>query len=181
MKKFWVPMIIGIVFMMAPVMAIGASLTGSIQGFNCVTQGKVCPIGMEDPVIAAENVFVLLVDAAKGDYYFVPNVDRAILATAHQRTGQNRWDGEREDEIHQGNRSLCQGRQSGWKKVWDVNLEDKIYEDIFGGSLQSGKLIFLLYSMDIKTPGLHRGFFCTVHSAESRGHLRRCRILQPLF
>jgi len=25
-------------------------------------------------------VFVLLVDAAKGDYYFVPNVDRGILA-----------------------------------------------------------------------------------------------------
>ena len=56
------------------------AITGSIQGFNCVTQGKVCPIGKEDPVLADENVFVLLVDAAKADYYVIGNVDRAILA-----------------------------------------------------------------------------------------------------
>jgi hypothetical protein len=98
MKKFLVPMIIGIVFLMAPVMAIGASVTGSIQGFNCVTQGKVCPIGMEDPVIAAENVFVLLVDAAKGDYYFIPNVDRGILARHI-------------NEIHQGIRHNYKGEK----------------------------------------------------------------------
>ncbi len=55
MKKLWVPIIIGVVFMMAPMMATAASLTGSIQGLACVTQGKVCPIGMEDPVIAAQE------------------------------------------------------------------------------------------------------------------------------
>ena len=133
MKKFWVPMIIGIVFLMAPVMAIGASVTGSIQGFNCVTQGKVCPIGMEDPVIAAENVFVVLVDAAKGDYYFVPNVDRGILA--RHINEQVKVDGTVNAKMKsiKATRSLSKG-----KKVWDVNLEDKIYKDIFGGSLQSG-------------------------------------------
>jgi hypothetical protein len=133
MKKFWVPMIIGMVFMMAPVMAIGASLTGSIQGFNCVTQGKICPIGMEDPVIAAENVFVLLVDAAKGEYYFIPNVDRAILA--RHINEQVKVDG----TVNAKMKSIKATEISvKGKKVWSVDLEDKIYKDIWGGTLQSG-------------------------------------------
>lgn len=80
MKNFFAMMIVGVFFLMVPVFAIGASVSGSIQGFLCVTQGKICPIGQEDPVAAEENVFVLLVDASKGDYYFVPNVDRAVMA-----------------------------------------------------------------------------------------------------
>jgi hypothetical protein len=133
MKKFWVPMIIGIVFLMAPVMVSAASLTGSIQGFNCVTQGKVCPIGMEDPVIAAENVFVLLVDAAKGEYYFIPNVDRAILA--RHINEQVKVDG----TVNANMKSIKATEISvKGKKVWSIDLEDKIYKDIWGGSLQSG-------------------------------------------
>jgi hypothetical protein len=131
MKKFWVPMIIGIVFMMAPVMAIGASVTGSIQGFNCVTQGKVCPIGMEDPVIAAENVFVLLVDAAKGDYYFIPNVDRGILA--RHINEQVKVEGTVNAKMKSIKATAIYVKD---KKVWSLDLEDKIYQDIFGGSLQ---------------------------------------------
>ena len=131
MKKFWVPMIIGIVFMMVPVLAIGASITGSIQGFNCVTQGKVCPIGMEDPVIAAENVFVLLVDAAKGDYYFVPNVDRAILA--RHINEQVKIEGTVNAKMKSIKATAIYVKD---KKVWSLDLEDKIYQDIFGGSLQ---------------------------------------------
>ena len=133
MKKFWVPMIIGIVFLMAPVMAIGASVTGSIQGFSCVTQGKVCPIGMEDPMIAAENVFVLLVDAAKGDYYFVPNVDRGILARhINEQVTVNGTVNAKMKSIKASDITIK------GKKVWSVDLEDKIYKDIWGGSLQSG-------------------------------------------
>jgi hypothetical protein len=133
MKKFLVPMIIGIVFLMAPVMAIGASVTGSIQGFNCVTQGKVCPIGMEDPVIAAENVFVLLVDAAKGDYYFIPNVDRGILARhINEQVTVNGTVNAKMKSIKASDITIK------GKKVWSLDLEDKIYKDIFGGSLQSG-------------------------------------------
>jgi hypothetical protein len=130
MKKLLVPMIIGIVFMMAPVMAIGASITGSIQGFNCVTQGKVCPIGMEDPVIAAENVFVLLVDAAKGDYYFVPNVDRAVLARHINEEVKVEGTVNAKMKSIKAKEIFVKG-----KKVWSVDLEDKIYQDIFGGKL----------------------------------------------
>lgn len=133
MKKFWVPMIIGIVFMMAPVMAIGASLTGSIQGFNCVTQGKICPIGMEDPVIAAEQVFVLLVDAAKGEYYFVPNVDRGIMARHINETVKIEGTVNAKMKSIKATNIYVKG-----KKVWALDLQDKIYQDIFGGTLQSG-------------------------------------------
>jgi len=131
MKKFWALTIIGMVFMMAPVMAIGASTMGSVQGFNCVTQGKVCPIGMEDPVIAAENVFVLLVDAAKGEYYFVPNVDRAILA--RHINEQVKIDGNVNAKTMtiQASDIYTLDAKNSWRKVWSTNLEDSVYKDVF--------------------------------------------------
>lgn len=141
MKKLLLPMIIGVAFLFAPVLAIGANLasvTGSIQGFNCVTQGKVCPIGMEDPVIAAENVFVLLVDAAKGEYYFVPNVDRGIMARHINQ--QVRIDG----RVSQMGKSIrasdiyTQQPDRSWKKVWSTNWQDRIYDDIMGGNPLQG-------------------------------------------
>jgi len=127
MKKILVPMIIGVVFMLTPMLAIGASVTGSIQGFNCVTQGKVCPIGMEDPVIAAENVFVLLVDAAKGDYYFVPNVDRGILARHINQTVTITGTVNSKTKSIKASEIAVAG-----KKVWSVDLEDDIYKSILG-------------------------------------------------
>ena len=55
------------------------TVEGTVQGFTCVTAGKVCPVGKEDPMIASEKIFVILT-MEKGKYYFVPNVDRAVLA-----------------------------------------------------------------------------------------------------
>jgi uncharacterized protein YaiI (UPF0178 family) len=56
----------------------GASIEGSVQGFTCISQGKVCPVGQEDTLIATEKIFVVLTDAKK--YYFVLNIDRGIMA-----------------------------------------------------------------------------------------------------
>ena len=138
MRKVLAPMLVGIVLLLAPVLAIGASITGSIQGFNCVTQGKVCPIGMEDPVIAAENVFVLLVDAAKGDYYFLPNVDRGILA--RHINEQVKVDGTVNAKMKsiKATDIYTMDAKKAWKKVWSLDLEDKMYKDIMGSSMQSG-------------------------------------------
>jgi hypothetical protein len=135
MKKFWLPIIIGMVFMAAPVMAIGATLTGSVQGLACVTQGKVCPIGMEDPVIAAENVFVLLVDAAKGEYYFVPNVDRGIMA--RHINEQVKIDGaiNAKTKAIKASDMYTMNARNAWQKVWSVNLQDDIYKDIYGSTV----------------------------------------------
>ncbi len=127
MKKIFATMTIGVIFLMVPIFAIGATLTGSIQGFNCVTQGKICPIGMEDPVIAAENVFVLLIDAAKKEYYFVPNVDRAILARHINQEVKITGTVNSPMKSIKASEIFVAG-----KKVWSVDLEDAIYQDIFG-------------------------------------------------
>jgi len=73
-KLFWIIFLL----LLTPVMAFGASIEGTIQGYNCVLQGKTCPIGGEDPLVATEVTFVLL--TADNKYYFVPNVDRAVMA-----------------------------------------------------------------------------------------------------
>jgi hypothetical protein len=127
MRKSFKTIIIGILFLLVPVFAMAASVTGSIQGFNCVTQGKVCPIGKEDPVAAVENVFVLLVDAATGDYYFIPNVDRAVLAR-HLNT-QVTVDGTVDKKMKA---IKATDITSSGKKVWSQNMEDAIYKDIWG-------------------------------------------------
>jgi hypothetical protein len=62
-----------------PGWALAEIVEGTVQGFTCVTAGKVCPVGKEDPMVASEKIFVILA-MEKGKYYFVPNVDRAVLA-----------------------------------------------------------------------------------------------------
>lgn len=127
MKKAFVSLMVVGMLLMVPMMAIGASLTGSIQGFQCVTQGKVCPIGKEDPMAAVENVFVLLVDAAKGDYYFVPNVDRAVLARHINQEIKI------EGTVDKKMKSIkAKEIFLGGKKVWSADMEDEIYRDILG-------------------------------------------------
>ena len=129
MRKLFKTTIIGLLFLLVPVFAMAASLTGSIQGFNCVTQGKVCPIGKEDPVAAAENVFVLLVDASKDDYYFIPNVDRAVLAR-HLNT-QVKIDGTVDTKMKTIKATDITPVSSG-KKAWSASMQDEIYKDLWG-------------------------------------------------
>ncbi len=66
------------ILILAPVLAVAGQIEGTIEGFNCVLQGKVCPVGKEDSMAALEEVFVVL--AADEKVYCLPNVDRAILA-----------------------------------------------------------------------------------------------------
>ena len=85
MKKLFLVMFISavcVVFLSAPVLAKEqkTTLTGSIQGYNCVMQMKVCPVGEEASMAAIEDTLVLLVDAAKAEYYTIPNVDTKVLA-----------------------------------------------------------------------------------------------------
>ena len=127
MRKLFKTTIIGILFLLVPVFAMAASLTGSIQGFNCVTQGKVCPIGKEDPVAAAENIFVLLVDASTGDYYFIPNVDRAVLA--RRLNTQVTIDGTVDKKMKT---IKATDISASGKKVWSSSMQDEIYKDLWG-------------------------------------------------
>jgi len=78
MRKLFV--MICLLVLVTPVIAFGASgsIEGTIEGYNCVMQGKTCPIGSEDPLVLTEFTFVVLTPGNK--FYFVPNVDRALLA-----------------------------------------------------------------------------------------------------
>jgi hypothetical protein len=136
MRKLFKTTIIGVLFLLVPVFAMAASVAGSIQGFNCVTQGKVCPIGKEDPVAAAENVFVLLVDASKDDYYFIPNVDRAVLAR-HLNT-QVKIDGTVNKKMKSIKATDIFSVSSG-KKIWSNSMQDDIYKDIWGSGPDGSK------------------------------------------
>jgi len=128
MRK-WMPVMICVLVLM-PALAIGGSYEGSIQGFSCVTQGKVCPVGREDPIIAAEKVFVLFVKAGK--YYFIPNVDRAILARHLNQmvkvTG-----------IMSANFNSIQARElfvmdgGKWVKKWSQDWQDEVWDEITKG------------------------------------------------
>lgn len=138
MKKKWllVGMLLGA--LLIPTSLLAAEWTGSIQGFNCVTQGKVCPVGKEDPMAAVESVFVLYMDK-DGSFYFLPNVDRAVLVRHLNTT--IRIVGDMNDKykaIHV--KEIYARAGDKWRKTWSADLLDEIYEDIMGGHpLKRGK------------------------------------------
>jgi len=128
MRK-WMPIVICVLVLM-PALAIGATYEGSIQGFSCVTQGKVCPVGKEDPMIAAERVFVLHVKA--GTYYFLPNIDRAILA--RHLNQMVKVDGMMSAQFNSVKANELFVMEDGkWKKVWSQDWQDDIYKEITAG------------------------------------------------
>ncbi len=79
MKKDFVVLALALALAAVHGWALAGTVEGTVQGFTCITAGKVCPVGKEDPVIATEKIFVILTKE-NGKYYFVPNVDRAVLA-----------------------------------------------------------------------------------------------------
>lgn len=130
MKRTWLPLVLVMLFVLIPAIAIGASFTGSIQGFNCVTQGKTCPVGKEDPVIAAESVFVLLTEGGNNVFYFVPNLDRAIMARHINESVK--IEGTMTKNLNSITATELYVMTNGkWRKTWDVKLQDDIFKDLY--------------------------------------------------
>jgi len=77
-----------VVFLSVPVFAdYGESkvaLIGSIQGLTCIYMMEVCPIGMEDPMLAKEDTLVLLVDPVKADFYGISNIYNILINHVNQ-------------------------------------------------------------------------------------------------
>jgi hypothetical protein len=117
-------------FLAMPGLALAGSYEGTVQGFQCVTQGKVCPVGKEDPMIAAEQVFVLHI---KGDkYFFVPNVDRGIMARhLNEPVKIEGIKSEQFNSIKAKDLYVRHGNQ--WKKSWSQEMQDEIYYEITSG------------------------------------------------
>jgi hypothetical protein len=97
-------------------------VTGTVQGLTCVTMGKVCPLDQEDPVIAAEDIFVVYTDT--GEHYFVPNLDRAVMARHIRETV--RVTGEMQDKYNAIKAEKLEVKENGaWKTAWSQSLQQK--------------------------------------------------------
>jgi hypothetical protein len=93
-----------------------ATLEGQIQGYNCVVQGKPCPVGKEDPTVAVEETFVLL--TPDGKYYFVPNVPMRTMA--RHITQQARVTGDMDPKYNAVRATNLEVNMNGqWKTVWN--------------------------------------------------------------
>ncbi|MCB2186129.1 MAG: hypothetical protein KQJ78_06910 [Deltaproteobacteria bacterium] len=77
MKKSLVTLVIVLGLALVPVMAMAGTWDGTIQGLQCATEGKVCPVDMEDPLAQVEKDFVLV---TKDGWYTLPNLSRALLS-----------------------------------------------------------------------------------------------------
>lgn len=110
-RLFWIFFLL----LLTPAMAFGASLEGTVQGYNCILQGKTCPIGSEDPLVASEYTFVLL--TADNKFYFVPNVDRAVMARHVAR--EVRINGDINKENNAMRASSIESKKDGkWRVVY---------------------------------------------------------------
>lgn len=70
--------VIALAFTLSVTANAAKSVTGWIQGINCVRHGHRCPIDTLDPHLMLEPDFVLLLDS--GEYYLLPNVARVVKA-----------------------------------------------------------------------------------------------------
>jgi len=115
------------IFVLLPTWAVAGSVEGSIQGLTCVTQGKLCPVGKEDPMAAIEKVFVVLTEGKK--YYFVPNVDRAVLARhINERvrvTGKVSW---KYPSIEATKIEVF--TKGAWRTTWEFSWEEKVRKSL---------------------------------------------------
>jgi hypothetical protein len=126
MKKKMVLFILTLALAALPAWSMAATVEGTIQGLTCVTMGKVCPIGQEDPMIAGERLFVLLNKTGQ-DYFFVPNLDRGILTRHINETV--RVTGEidkKHDAIHA--EKLEVKKNGTWKTTWSKEMEQEMLE-----------------------------------------------------
>lgn len=127
MKKVIPFIVILVTVSLLPVAAMAASIEGSVQGFTCVTQGKVCPVGAEDPMIAAENVFVVLTVAKK--FYFVPNLDRGIMA--RHLNQKVKIEGKLSASYNAITATaLYIWRDGSWSKAWDAKMQKLVFDDL---------------------------------------------------
>ena len=110
-----------------PGFAFGDEVEGSVQGFMCVTQGKICPVGREDPMAAVENVFVVLTTGK--DYYFVPNMDRAVLA--RHINDRVRVTGTLSNKYPAITAKTLDVYSDGrWRMTWELDYEKQLQESL---------------------------------------------------
>ncbi len=96
------------------------TIEGTIQGFNCISSGKTCPIGMEDPVAATETVFVLF--TKKSDFYFIPNLDRALLSRKINKIVRVTGKKNAKSKSLTAEKFEVLEKDGTWRKIWPFPL-----------------------------------------------------------
>lgn len=120
---FCLIMILGI-----PALAFGGQWEGTIQGLFCAIHGQICPTGQEDPYIAAENTFVLMVD--KDTWYLLPNLHQGIK-TRHLND-RVRVKGKKSPKYKAIEVEALQVKKDGsWDTVWSEEMQEDV-EKRFG-------------------------------------------------
>ena len=129
MKKFSVFALALFVLILLPVWASAGTVEGSVQGLTCVTTGKICPAGKEDPMAAVEKVFVVL--TAGNSYYFVPNVDRAVLARhINDRVRVTGSINPKYPSIKATKIDVFKG--GAWKTTWSWAMQQQLMDEVLG-------------------------------------------------
>ena len=126
-KKISLFFVLGCLFVLLPVWATAATVEGTIQGYDCVVTGTVCPVGKEDPYVATQDIFIVLTEGK--DYYFVPNVDRSILARhVNQKV---RVSGDLSSKYNSIKAETIEAMVKGaWKVAWSAEEEKRMREQI---------------------------------------------------
>lgn len=123
--------VLGLAFTGLNAWAASVTIEGTVSGYTCVVLGKACPVDREDPVIAAERVFVVV--KADGTYYMVPNIDRAILA--RHLTEKVRVTGTLDEKYKAVNADKLEtfvASKDSWKTVWSQAMEDEARKMLSG-------------------------------------------------
>jgi hypothetical protein len=122
MKKHTVLMM-GLMVLVASQAWAGQAVTieGTVQGYNCITTGKICPVGKEDPWVETEDVFALY--TKDSDVYLVSNMSRESLK---RHTNEIvRITGEVHPQYKSMNASKVEVMQGGeWVKAWPYFMSD---------------------------------------------------------
>lgn len=123
MKKGFLSLVV-LALLIVPMTAWGSgTVEGTVHGFNCVMQGKVCPVGSEDPMVAVEDVFVVF--TKDGKYFFVPNLDRAIMA--RHINEMVKVTGTISDKYPSVTADKLEVMEKGaWKTAWSKEMEHEI-------------------------------------------------------
>ena len=129
MKKIMMFILVISVLAISPLVASAGTIEGSVQGFQCVTQGITCPVGQEDPMAAAEDVFVVLSSDVNGKFYFVPNVNRTVLARhINERIKVTGNVSKKYDSIKAKKIEIF--KNGVWVLVWTQKLQEDVYDTL---------------------------------------------------
>ncbi|MBI5442335.1 MAG: hypothetical protein HY900_14120 [Deltaproteobacteria bacterium] len=124
MKNKWMVVLITCVMALSavPVLAEDVTIEGTVTGYMCAVLGKACPADKEDPIVAAERAFVVM--KSDGEYFLVPNVDRAVMA--RHLTEKVRIKGTMDGKYKAINAmSLEAMKNDKWTVFWSQAMEDE--------------------------------------------------------